>query len=92
MMVQDKRTGEMYDPEVKFQELMEQEWFREQLTRMRMRDQGYVSLAEQEPQELKQVLVTDGEEFRVLHREEGAWAFTVSPCDRAKMLWWKELK
>jgi hypothetical protein len=92
MMVQDKRTGEMYDPEVKFQELMEQEWFREQLTRMRMRDQGYVSLADQEPQELKQVLVTDGEEFRVLHREEGAWAFTVSPCDRAKMLWWKELK
>lgn len=45
-----------------------------------------------EPQELKQVLVTDGEEFRVLHREEGAWAFTVSPCDRTAMKWWKELK
>ena len=91
-MVQDRKTGEWYNPEVKFAELMEQDWFREQLVRMRLKDQGYVSLAEQEPQELKQVLVTDGEEFRVLHREEGAWAFTVGPCDRSAMKWWKELK
>lgn len=41
MMVQDKRTGEWYDPEVKFQELMEQPWFQEQMIRMRLRDQGY---------------------------------------------------
>ena len=92
MMVQDKRTGEWYDPEVKFQELMQEDWFKEQLIRMRMRDQGYQDVQVTEPQELKQVLVTDGEEFRVLHREEGAWAFTVSPCDRTRMKWWKELK
>ena len=92
MMVQDKRTGEWYDPEVKFKELLEQPWFQEQLIRMRLRDQGYQDVQVTEPQELKQVLVTDGEEFRVLHREEGAWAFTVSPCDRTAMRWWKELK
>lgn len=92
MMVQDKRTGEWYDPEVKFQELMQEDWFKEQLIRMRLRDQGYTDVTKEEPQELLQVLVTDGEEFRVLHREEGAWAFTVSPCDRAKMIWWKPLK
>ena len=92
MMVQDRRTGEWYDPEVKFQELMQEDWFKAQLIRMRMRDQGYQDVRVTPPQELKQVLVTDGEEFRVLHREEGAWAFTVSPCDRDAMTWWKELK
>jgi len=88
MMVQDKKTGEWYDPEQKFKELLEQPWFQEQMRRMA----GWKDVREQEPTELQQVLVTDGEEFRVLHREEGSWAFTVSPCDRAKMVYWKELK
>ena len=91
MMVQDRKTGEWYDPEVKFQELMEQDWFRAQLVRMRMKDQGYKDVTIEEPQEMEQVLVTDGTEFRVLHREEGSWAFTVSPCDRSAMKFWKKL-
>jgi hypothetical protein len=52
---------------------------------------GWNDVTKTPPQELKQVLVTDGTEYRVLHREEGAWAFTVAPCDRDKMIWWKEL-
>ena len=91
MQVQDRKTGEWYDPEVKFAELMEQDWFKEQLVRMRMRDQGYVSIEEQEPAEFEQVLVTDGTEFRVLHREEGFWAFEVAPCDRTAMKYWRKL-
>jgi hypothetical protein len=91
MLVQDKKTGEMYDPAVKFAELMEQEWFVEQLTRMRMRDQGYKDVTVEEPAEFEQVLVTDGTEFRVLHREEGFWAFEVAPCDRTAMKYWKKL-
>ena len=91
MMVQDRKTGEWYDPEVKFQELMEQDWFRAQLTRMRMADQGYKDITVEEPQEMEQVLVTDGTEFRVLHREEGSWAFEVAPCDRSAMKFWKIL-
>ena len=27
MMVQDKKTGQWYDPEVKFKDLMAQAWF-----------------------------------------------------------------
>lgn len=92
MLIQDSKTGEWFDPEVKFQELMQEPWFRQQILRQSMKDQGYKDVRLEEPQELKQVLVTDGEEFRVLHREEGAWAFTVSPCDRDAMVWWKELK
>ena len=91
MLVQDRKTGEMYDPEVKFAELMEQDWFVEQLTRMRLRDQGYKDVAVEEPREFEQVLVTDGTEFRVLHREEGFWAFEVAPCDRTAMKFWKAL-
>jgi hypothetical protein len=26
-----------------------------------------------------------------LHREEGAWAFEVAPCDRTAMKYWKKL-
>ena len=91
-MVMDRVTGELYDPDVRFQQLLQEPWFQIQLARMRLRDQGYKDVTLEEPQEFKQVLVTDGEEFRVLHREEGSWAFTVSPCDRSKMKWWKELK
>jgi hypothetical protein len=90
-MVLDRVTGEAYDPEAKFAELLKQDWFVEQLTRMRLRDQGYVSIEEQEPAEFEQVLVTDGTEFRVLHREEGSWAFEVAPCDRTAMKYWKKL-
>jgi hypothetical protein len=53
---------------------------------------GWRRVDQQEPEEFQQVLVTDGEEFRVLHREQGSWAFTVSPCDRKRMVWWKDLK
>ena len=91
MMVQDRKTGEWYDPEVKFQELMEQPWFQAQMGRMRMQDQGYKDVSVEEPQEMEQVLVTDGTEFRVLHREEGSWAFEVAPCDRTAMKFWKKL-
>ena len=91
MMVQDRKTGEWYDPDVRFQELMEEPWFQAQMIRMRMADQGYKDVTVEEPTEFQQVLVTDGTEFRVLHREEGSWAFTVSPCDRSAMKWWKSL-
>ena len=90
-MVQDRKTGEWYDPEVKFRELMEQPWFQEQLTRTRMADQGYQDVTIVLPRDYEQVLVTDGTEFRVLHREEGAWAFEVAPCDRSAMKYWKKL-
>ena len=53
---------------------------------------GWYNIKDRAPQDYKQVLVTDGTEFRVLHREEGSWAFTVSPCNRDAMTWWKELK
>lgn len=43
------------------------------------------------PRDYEQVLVTDGTEFRVLHREEGSWAFEVAPCDRSAMKFWKKL-
>jgi len=36
MMVQDRKTGEFYDPELKFQELLKQQWF--QLVMKRMAD------------------------------------------------------
>ncbi len=91
MLVKDRKTGEMYDPEVRFQELLQEPWFQEQMVRMRMRDQGYKDVAVEAPQDYEQVLVTDGTEFRVLHREEGSWAFTVSPCDRSAMKFWKKL-
>jgi hypothetical protein len=91
MLVQDRKTGEWYDPEVKFAELMEQDWFKEQLVRMRMADQGYQDVTKVLPRDYEQVLVTDGTEFRVLHREEGAWAFEVAPCDRTAMKYWKKL-
>ena len=91
-MVQDRKTGEWYDPDVRFQELLQEPWFQAQMTRMRMRDQGYKDVSVEEPQEMEQVLVTDGTEFRVLHREEGSWAFEVAPCDRSAMKYWKPLK
>ena len=91
-MVQDRKTGEWYDPDVRFQELLQEPWFQAQMVRMRMRDQGYKDVTVEEPEELQQVLVTDGEEFRVLHREEGSWAFEVAPCDRTAMKFWKALK
>jgi hypothetical protein len=34
MMVQDKRTGQWYDPEAKFKELLAQPWFQAQMKRM----------------------------------------------------------
>jgi hypothetical protein len=34
MIVQDKKTGEWYDPDVKFKELQSQSWFVELLKRM----------------------------------------------------------
>jgi hypothetical protein len=34
MMVQDKKTGVWYDPEVKFKELLAQQWFLAQMKRM----------------------------------------------------------
>jgi hypothetical protein len=91
MMVQDRKTGEWYDPEVKFAELMQEDWFKAQLVRMRMADQGYQDVTKVLPPDYEQVLVTDGTEFRVLHREEGAWAFEVAPCDRDAMKFWKKL-
>jgi hypothetical protein len=91
MLVQDRKTGQMYDPEVRFQELLQEPWFQEQMIRMRMRDQGYKDVAVEAPQDYEQVLVTDGTEFRVLHREEGSWAFEVAPCDRSAMKFWKKL-
>jgi len=34
MMVQDKKTGEWYDPEVKLKELFAQQWFQALMKRM----------------------------------------------------------
>jgi hypothetical protein len=34
-LVQDKKTGEWYDPQEKFQELLQQDWFRDQMRRMK---------------------------------------------------------
>jgi len=51
----------------------------------------YKDITKEQPQDYEQVLVTDGTEFRVLHREEGAWAFEVAPCDRTAMKFWKKL-
>jgi hypothetical protein len=34
MMVQDKKTGQWYDPAVKFKELLAQPWFLAQMKRM----------------------------------------------------------
>jgi hypothetical protein len=90
-MIQDRKTGEWFDPEVKFRELLEQDWFRDRLDSIRMKDHGYKDVTLEEPPEFEQVLVTDGTEFRVLHREEGVWAFEVAPCDRTAMKFWKKL-
>ena len=51
----------------------------------------YKDITKEQPQDYEQVLVTDGKEYRVLHREEGAWAFEVAPCDRDAMKYWKKL-
>lgn len=63
----------------------------DEIMREFMIDSGWQDIKETQPEDYQQVLVTDGEEYRVLHREEGSWAFTVSPCDRAAMKWWKPL-
>jgi hypothetical protein len=52
---------------------------------------GWQDVTKVVPQDYEQVLVTDGTEYRVLHREEGSWAFEVAPCDRTAMKYWKKL-
>ena len=34
-MVQDRKTGEWYNPQEKFRELMETDWFQDQMRRMK---------------------------------------------------------
>jgi hypothetical protein len=64
----------------------------DEIMREFMIGEGWQSIDAAQPEDYLQVLVTDGEEYRVLHREEGSWAFTVSPCDRSKMKFWRYLK
>ena len=61
------------------------------LVKLGLIDPGYKDITEEQPQDYEQVLVTDGKDYRVLHREEGAWAFEVAPCDRSAMKYWKKL-
>ena len=37
MMVQDKKTGQWYDPEVEFQKLLRQQWFSDVMKRLKDR-------------------------------------------------------